>query len=359
VEKQVLTRTLAIAMLMHCSIQHVAADPLQFYVWCGPSVTGSEYPGFDELKMDDGRLYIFAQGKGYGDGEHTYAATLYDAIGTVLHQQTAKFDGEDEPWDTWTRYDYDPDIAVPGRWFVDVYLDGRPLTSKHITVRAPSRDETARHRGEMTWAVSNMIQPVYPDRALRTETPGLVSLNLRVQSDGTVRNVHTIGSHPEDVFDEAVKQAATQWEFEPLSNNDDRKPQHLYAVLNFNGKKVSVEISADEPPRREYPYRFLGKSGSQIAVQRLQRFGYKMGQLVNLTSAAYFPDLEMAKAACKDLIDIATKAHTGRNKENRPICFIRNIVEVDSEAIGDFRTAAETRFHEMGGEPYGLWAQAD
>ena len=106
----VLMRTFAVALLVYCSVNLVAADPLEFYVWCGPTVTESEYPGFEDFKMDDGKLYVFAQGKGYSEGKHTYVATLYDAVGTVVHQQTEKFDGDDEPWDTWTRYDYDAGV---------------------------------------------------------------------------------------------------------------------------------------------------------------------------------------------------------------------------------------------------------
>jgi len=64
-------------------------------------------------------------------------------------------------------------------------------------------------------AARNIPLPDYPSRALRRGNQGWVIIKLDVAEDGSVENVQTERSVPENVFERHTERTLKQWSFAP------------------------------------------------------------------------------------------------------------------------------------------------
>lgn len=59
------------------------------------------------------------------------------------------------------------------------------------------------------------IEPVYPSKAKTEGIEGSVTLAFGIRKDGTVEDIRVITSQPENVFEQAAKDAVAKWRFVP------------------------------------------------------------------------------------------------------------------------------------------------
>jgi len=74
-------------------------------------------------------------------------------------------------------------------------------------------------------------EPAYPARALRNGIEGWVEVEFTVTGAGDVRDMVITGSQPNGVFDDAAKDALTNWRFAPHRENG--QPVPLRSVVTF------------------------------------------------------------------------------------------------------------------------------
>lgn len=86
------------------------------------------------------------------------------------------------------------------------------------------------------------VQPVYPIEARSARAQGIVILDLVLNADGTVRDVHVLRSIPS--LDMAAVETAKQWVYSPTSLNGVRVPVILTATVQFTLESAPVETSA-------------------------------------------------------------------------------------------------------------------
>lgn len=74
-------------------------------------------------------------------------------------------------------------------------------------------------------------RPIYPPRAIRRNIEGYVRVLFIVNPRGLVEDTEVLESDPGDIFVEAVRQAVSNWRFEPAMK--DGKPVYLRVVTNL------------------------------------------------------------------------------------------------------------------------------
>jgi protein TonB len=57
--------------------------------------------------------------------------------------------------------------------------------------------------------------PEYPERALRADTEGSVTLTLTIAPDGRVTNAVVVTANPEGWFEKAALEAVKKWKYRP------------------------------------------------------------------------------------------------------------------------------------------------
>ena len=63
--------------------------------------------------------------------------------------------------------------------------------------------------------ITARVQPVYPFKARQRRIEGTVRVRFLVRRDGTVGQVTIEAAEPEGVFEDAVRDAVSRWQFEP------------------------------------------------------------------------------------------------------------------------------------------------
>lgn len=80
--------------------------------------------------------------------------------------------------------------------------------------------------------VKKQVKPDYPDIARKAGIEGRVSVNVLVGKDGRVEKIGEISGA--EVFHEAARAAALQWEFTPAIQND--RPVKVWVTIPFTFK---------------------------------------------------------------------------------------------------------------------------
>jgi protein TonB len=82
------------------------------------------------------------------------------------------------------------------------------------------------------------VRPVYPADAMAAGVQGVVILELRIESDGTVGDVRVLRSIP--LLDQAAIDAARQWVFTPTLLNGVPTPAIITTTVNFLQQMAGV-----------------------------------------------------------------------------------------------------------------------
>ena len=119
------------------------------------------------------------------------------------------------------------------------------------------------------------VQPVYPSEARTARAQGAVTMDVVVNTDGTVRDVRVTMSIP--ALDEAAIEAAKQWVYSPTVIGGARVPVILAATVQFAFDSAPVEsrtgINSGAAPvtaNREDKARSPVNTGSSAATSQGQ-----------------------------------------------------------------------------------------
>ncbi|WP_370981120.1 energy transducer TonB [Agaribacterium sp. ZY112] len=74
-----------------------------------------------------------------------------------------------------------------------------------------------------------MVQPRYPQKAIRRNLEGWVLLQFDVNKRGEPENIQVVSSQPEGIFDSAAKNAVSRWRYQPLVD-DEGQPATFRAM---------------------------------------------------------------------------------------------------------------------------------
>ncbi len=77
-------------------------------------------------------------------------------------------------------------------------------------------------------------KPTYPASALRRRMEGWVDVQFTVETDGSIKNVHSVGSNRGRIFERAAVDAVEKWQFEPALVNGKPVAKVLVQRINFN-----------------------------------------------------------------------------------------------------------------------------
>jgi len=122
---------------------------------------------------------------------------------------------------------YDPPFEAPLTFSVDVNL-GTPVMAFQ---RAPEGD--ALRVGGNINAPKKIrdVRPVYPPIARESNVTGVVIMEARIGTDGSVEEAHVLKSIP--LLDQAALEAVKQWQFEPTLMNGQPTPVIMTVAVNF------------------------------------------------------------------------------------------------------------------------------
>ena len=70
------------------------------------------------------------------DGEHALQLTIYDGEGREVHKSTTHRNASNQSLGRTICSTFDEDYDAPGTWWYVVELDGEPLVSESIEIRA-------------------------------------------------------------------------------------------------------------------------------------------------------------------------------------------------------------------------------
>jgi TonB family protein len=107
-------------------------------------------------------------------------------------------------------------------------------TTGNLTSRTPSSlsDGAIRIGGELKPPTKlKHVPPVYPPAAQANRISGIVIIEARIESDGTVSRTHVLKSIP--MLDEAAEEAVRQWVFTPTWLNGQPTPVVMTLTVNF------------------------------------------------------------------------------------------------------------------------------
>jgi len=86
-----------------------------------------------EIPINEERIYIFTKWQ-LSLKEHNYVAKIFDDSGKLISERRYKFIPQQTIWNTWSWYTINKHIDKPGRWKIEVYLDGRKMGESYLMV---------------------------------------------------------------------------------------------------------------------------------------------------------------------------------------------------------------------------------
>ncbi len=96
--------------------------------------------------------------------------------------------------------------------------------------------EPSRYEQSMVDTIPAALQrgkPQYPVRAKRMNVTGKVEIRFLVNEEGRVEELTIIKATPENIFEEAVRQAVTTWRFQPGMKNGKHVAIWMMTTINF------------------------------------------------------------------------------------------------------------------------------
>lgn len=83
-------------------------------------------------------------------------------------------------------------------------------------------------------AVRSRTAPAYPQAAVRAGISGYVRFKLMIDSQGDIRRIIVDRSDPQGVFEEAARQAVSQWAFEPAHHEGVTVSSWVFQTVRFS-----------------------------------------------------------------------------------------------------------------------------
>ncbi|HEY4368210.1 MAG TPA: energy transducer TonB [Steroidobacteraceae bacterium] len=131
-------------------------------------------------------------------------------------------------------YDRSAQLLAAAREVGARYNEATIAQAEHELTGA--RELTAQESSVVSAAVlkrTKMVNPAYPETALKRGIEGWVELAFTVTPKGTVEGVEVRNSSPAATFDEVAIRALRQWRFEPVERNGEKVAQRAMVRLRF------------------------------------------------------------------------------------------------------------------------------
>ncbi len=86
-----------------------------------------------EISINEKLLYVFCKWR-LSLREHTYTIKIFDESKQIIFEKKYDLKPTEPTWNTWRYYYINKYLDKPGRWTVEIYLDGRKVGEKSINV---------------------------------------------------------------------------------------------------------------------------------------------------------------------------------------------------------------------------------
>jgi len=86
-----------------------------------------------EISINEKLLYVFCKWR-LSLREHTYTIKIFDESKQIIFEKKYDLKPTEPTWNTWRPYYINKYLDKPGRWTVEIYLDGRKVGEKSINV---------------------------------------------------------------------------------------------------------------------------------------------------------------------------------------------------------------------------------
>lgn len=99
------------------------------------SLTPDKMPQNDlqQISLNEKRFFIFMKWF-FSLEEHCYVLKITDDAGRIIYDKQYCFTPTEPVWYTWPEYNLNRYIDKPGRWKIEVYLDGKKAGEKFLTI---------------------------------------------------------------------------------------------------------------------------------------------------------------------------------------------------------------------------------
>jgi hypothetical protein len=99
------------------------------------ALTSDKLPKNDlqEISLKEKRFFIFMKWF-FSLEEHCYTVKIFDDAGKLIYQKEYCFKPTEPIWHTWPEYELNRYVDKPGRWKVEIFLDGKKAGEKFLTV---------------------------------------------------------------------------------------------------------------------------------------------------------------------------------------------------------------------------------
>jgi TonB family protein len=124
---------------------------------------------------------------------------------------------------------YDAPFEAPLTFTIQVRIG----KGAHVMAFKPKSDEGALRVGDEVKAPKKIkdVRPVYPPIARESNVTGVVIIETRIATDGSVEEAHVLKSIP--LLDQAALDAVKEWQFEPTLMNGQPTPVIMTVTINF------------------------------------------------------------------------------------------------------------------------------
>lgn len=94
----------------------------------------------------------------------------------------------------------------------------------------------------------SIVEPKWPNKALRNGISGLVRVNFDIDKTGAPRNIAIIDSFPDGLFTKASLKAVAKWKFEPAKDKDGKPviKKNMNYTMEFQMNKGGLTIDKKE-----------------------------------------------------------------------------------------------------------------
>ena len=111
-----------------------ATSRLNWFVFTtGLNSNNAPLNNLSQISINTGRIYLFAYFR-LSLEYHDIIIKLFDESGKLLHQHRNNRVPYDTTWSVWAQYEIKKDRDKPGQWKTEIYLDGKKVGEKYITV---------------------------------------------------------------------------------------------------------------------------------------------------------------------------------------------------------------------------------
>ncbi len=117
------------------SLAQTDQSPKPFAVTFTTGLTRDNKPMNDltEISINEKRIYIFVQWH-LSPTEHNWSSKIFDGSGKLVREGRSKFTPQQTLWNTWAWHNINKQTDQPGKWKVEIYLDGEKMAEQYLTI---------------------------------------------------------------------------------------------------------------------------------------------------------------------------------------------------------------------------------